>query len=230
MGNDGGSLTNKRGILDSVSKGTANARNDDGGHVGAAAAAALRREERWRHCALSRRLLWPPVVADRRGNLLRKDALLELLLARKTDDASHPLLTDVNVAAFAHVRKLKDVKALAFEVPRDIAARVEDGEDGGSERDAARLISCAVTGACGSSATVPFAFFWECGHAVAEAAVAAGAAGGDGVRCPLCDAGRTRVALVQPEGAAAAVTAAAVAPEPRKREREAPTEAATESR
>jgi hypothetical protein len=223
MGNDGGSLTNKRGILDSVSKGTAGARNNDGGTVSAAAAAQLRREERWRHCGLSRRPLWPPLVADRRGTLLRRDSALEFLLAKRTQDAAHPLMTDVNLAAFAHLRRLRDVAPLLFDAPRDVAQRVDDGDVDGTEKDAARLINCAVTGACGSSATAPFSFFWECGHVVSDAAVAAAASaavagdgdgGGSGV-CPLCDKGVTRLAVVPPP-AADGTPAVATAKRPRE--------------
>lgn len=214
MGNDGGSLTNKRRTLADVSRQQGRS-NDDGGQQSAAERTALERAARWRTCRLSGRLLRPPIAADKQGNLFNKPAVVQRLLARKADDASNPLLA---VPGLDHLRKLKDIKELVFTPPADVAAKL--AADPGavlSEHESARLVQCPITDLCAGLSAAEFGCFWECGHVCAAAALVQAAAEGTAraTVCPVCEQGTTWVVLgggttVEAAAPAAAASVAAI--------------------
>lgn len=133
MGGDGAVALNRRADFERRAESDGKTKLDERD------AAARRRRGAWRYCGLSRRLLWPPVVADRRGNLYRKDSVVALLVARKAAaaaaavaasdapataavtfaggaDAEAPAAIEdaVDVNACAHIKKLRDVRELVF--------------------------------------------------------------------------------------------------------------------
>mmetsp|Transcript_32946 Transcript_32946/g.101783 ORF Transcript_32946/g.101783 Transcript_32946/m.101783 type:complete len:217 (-) Transcript_32946:21-671(-) len=179
MGNDGGALSNKRSVLQAVLQQRCGG-NDDGGAAAAAESAVRDREARCQTCALTGRALELPVVGDERGNLMRRAAVVEMLLARKTGDEACALLA---APAAAGIKKLKHVVTLA--VP----------EAASTDATPVRL-TCPLTGLDLSRGAVAFGFFFGCGHYFSEAAVAtssnssnnAGAQVAAAKACPSCGA------------------------------------------
>jgi hypothetical protein len=198
MGNDGGALTSKRSMLGAVMKQRRGA-NDDAGASSTAGREYLERQARCQTCALTQRVLAPPIVGDRCGNLMSREAVVELLLARKTGDSSCPHLS---VPRMEHLKKLKDVVTLA----------TEDNSTAGAAGAGERLLVCATSGQSLSRGSVPFGYFFECGHCVSAAAAerleSSPAVGGQrpeghdgaGADCPVCGKGTTWVWVLRPSG------------------------------
>ena len=204
MGNDGGALTSKRKVLNALLK--ADHQPAAGSSTASAGEAQhAQRADQCQRCALSRAPLWPPVCADREGRLMRRSAVVELLLARKAGESAdtNPLL---RAEAAQGIRRLKDTVELRFSTTPSVQKLIDTNDDSNAARTADTLMFCsAKTGANLSAGTTPFGFFWECGHCVAAAAAtssednrnngssngtaAPSAAGGGNTQpmsCPVC--------------------------------------------
>jgi len=93
MGNDGGSIPDRRDLVRTKAK----AEQAD---------KANQTRARWFFCALSKRPLQEPIVSCALGKLYNKDALLEFLLDRSAYGDGEEIC--------GHIRSLKDVKTLKF--------------------------------------------------------------------------------------------------------------------
>ncbi|OCH94185.1 DUF602-domain-containing protein [Obba rivulosa] len=93
MGNDGGSIPDRRDLVRTKAK----AEQAD---------KANQTRARWFFCALSKRPLQEPIVSCALGKLYNKDALLEYLLDRSAYGDGEEIC--------GHIRSLKDVKTLKF--------------------------------------------------------------------------------------------------------------------
>ncbi|KAJ7771877.1 DUF602-domain-containing protein [Mycena metata] len=93
MGNDGGSIPDRRDLVKSKPKAEALDK-------------ANQTRARWGFCALSKRRLQEPVVSCALGKLYNKDAIIEFLLDRDAYGDGENIC--------GHVRSLKDVKTLSL--------------------------------------------------------------------------------------------------------------------
>ncbi|KAJ8076667.1 Replication termination factor 2 [Marasmius tenuissimus] len=93
MGNDGGSIPDRRDLVRTKAK----AEQAD---------KANQTKARWFFCALSKRPLQEPIVSCALGKLYNKDAILEFLLDRSTYGDGERIC--------GHIRSLKDVKTLTL--------------------------------------------------------------------------------------------------------------------
>ncbi|KAF9221232.1 DUF602-domain-containing protein [Gyrodon lividus] len=93
MGNDGGSIPDRRDLVRTKPKAE---QADKANQVRA----------RWFFCALSKRLLQEPVVSCGLGKLYNKDAIIEYLLDKSAYGDGDEIC--------GHIRSLKDVKTLKF--------------------------------------------------------------------------------------------------------------------
>ncbi|KAI0319909.1 DUF602-domain-containing protein [Amylostereum chailletii] len=93
MGNDGGSIPDRRDLVRSKPK----AEQAD---------KANQTRARWFFCALSKKPLQEPIVSDPLGKLYNKDAILEFLLDRGAYGDGEEIC--------GHIRSLKDVKTLTL--------------------------------------------------------------------------------------------------------------------
>jgi hypothetical protein len=124
----------------------------------------------WRHCGISRKLLWPPMVADLRfGTLFRKEDFIEFLLRKKREGNEA-----VNAHYPPHLHHLTRLKQCIDVVPHSAAARRKQLEDPAfqprHESDVVGLFECPVTSlAAGNKAG--FVCFVPCGHVVSLQAV-----------------------------------------------------------
>ncbi|KAK7036483.1 Replication termination factor 2 [Paramarasmius palmivorus] len=107
MGNDGGSIPDRRDLVKSKPK----AEQAD---------KANQTRARWFFCALSKRPLQEPVVSCALGKLYNKDAILEYLLDKSTYGDGEKIC--------GHVRSLKDVKTLNL-TPNPTAASASDSTE-----------------------------------------------------------------------------------------------------
>ncbi|TBU56195.1 Rtf2 RING-finger-domain-containing protein [Dichomitus squalens] len=92
MGNDGGSIPDRRDLVRSKKKAE---QADKANQVRAM----------WFFCALSKRLLQEPIVSCPLGKLYNRDAILEFLLDRESFGAEGEVVC-------GHIRSIKDVKTL----------------------------------------------------------------------------------------------------------------------
>lgn len=179
MGGDGAVSLNRRSDVERRAA-------EAGRTVDAREVAAQKRRAKWKYCALSRELLWPPIVADRQGALYKKDAVVQLLLDRRQQalqDGCLPAAAEAGLCP--HIRKMRDVRPLTFmtRAPKLLplstkkcvvdSAVAEPVSDPVGEGDLDDFIVCPVTDLVGGagSATQPFVFFWECGHVVSQAGI-----------------------------------------------------------
>lgn len=146
--------------------------------------AASRAKDSLCYCAVSHKLLWPPIVIDRLGNLYCKAALLEFLVAARRGEVD-----PVAQQRLAHIRKLKDI--------RDVVLAGGDAIDPHhqptSVSEVLSLIKCPVTSKTAEACGKAFVVWWECGHATTRS--------DESQRCPFpgCGEGRTHISLHQTE-------------------------------
>ncbi|KAJ7734920.1 DUF602-domain-containing protein [Mycena maculata] len=108
MGNDGGSIPDRRDLVRSKPKAEALDK-------------ANQTRARWAFCALSKRRLQEPVVSCALGKLYNKDAIIEFLLDRETYGDGENIC--------GHIRSLKDVKTLTLTPnPAPVQAGTEPSE------------------------------------------------------------------------------------------------------
>jgi len=93
MGNDGGSIADRRDLVRSKPKAEAVDK-------------ANQTRARWGFCALSKRRLQEPIVSCALGKLYNKDAIIEFLLDREAYGDGENIC--------GHIRSLKDVKTLTL--------------------------------------------------------------------------------------------------------------------
>ncbi|KAJ6500340.1 DUF602-domain-containing protein [Mycena sanguinolenta] len=93
MGNDGGSIPDRRDLVRNKPK-------------AAAVDKANQTRARWNFCALSKRRLQEPIVSCALGKLYNKDAVIEFLLDRDAYGDGENIC--------GHIRSLKDVKTLTL--------------------------------------------------------------------------------------------------------------------
>ncbi|KAJ7074419.1 DUF602-domain-containing protein [Mycena amicta] len=144
MGNDGGSIPDRRDLVRSKKK----AESVD---------KANQTRARWGFCALSKRRLQEPVVACALGKLYNKDAIIEFLLNRDAYGDGENICS--------HIRSLKDVKTLTL-TPN--SAPVPPGTDP-AERT---LFVCPLTYKEMNGLT-PFVYLRTCGCVFAAAGLSA---------------------------------------------------------
>lgn len=181
MGSDGACLTNNGSIMAAVAEQRKHS-NDDGGATGASEVKVAEREATCQECRISRQRLWPPIVADRSGRLFLRSAFVELLLSRKGGDTPAP-----PTGEFASLKKMSQVTTLAFKSPADVTTAIVEGRTPPPSM-VSRLMVCPITDANLSSGAIPFGFWWECGHVIAQKAR------GDG-SCALCGVGTSWVPI-----------------------------------
>lgn len=152
MGNDGGSIPTRRELVKDAAKEPSTTQIKETQNE--------KLEYYWSHCALSQKLLSPPIVSDSTGNLYNKDAVLEKLL-----DASKGS-QDENVAGndrtSGTINSLRDVVEVQFGVE-------EEDADRNSKSGALRLV-CPVSGKR-LGPGVKAVYLVPCGHAFAESAI-----------------------------------------------------------
>ncbi|PWN28377.1 hypothetical protein BDZ90DRAFT_213958, partial [Jaminaea rosea] len=136
MGNDGGSIA-RRDELVKVKVGKP------------VQEAARQRRARWSTCALSKKPLKQPVVADGLGRMYNKEALVNWLIQSKVNDAKG--VKDEAGANMSHVRKLKDVTELKLHdnPAANIPKNGQNGSNGHQNSDDEQLpapFACPLTG------------------------------------------------------------------------------------
>jgi len=146
MGLDGGTIITRTDVLRGQSWRMAQAdtsRSTRGGTVSTSnvyqdpqAGAETRRVVVWTTCALSGVPLVTPILADPLGHLVNKEALLELLLARKgvfADEAARHryenLLRSSKPGAWDHIKSLKDMLTVHLTPQPTPAAAAVGGEN-----------------------------------------------------------------------------------------------------
>jgi len=139
MGNDGGSIPDRRDLVRTKAK----AEQAD---------KANQTRARWLFCALSKTKLQEPVVSCALGKLYNKDAIIEFLLDRSLYGDGENIC--------GHIRSLKDVKAL--KLTPNPAPRSPD-----SDQDQASFI-CPLT-LREMNGVQPFVYLWTCGCTFARA-------------------------------------------------------------
>jgi len=135
MGNDGGSIPDRRDLVKSKKK----AEQAD---------KANQTRARWGFCALSKKRLQEPVVSCRLGRLYNKDALIEFLLDRTSYGDGKDIC--------GHVRSLKDVKEL-----RLTANPIKSTNQGDIDAPIAPFV-CPLT-MKEMNGAVPFGYIHTCG-------------------------------------------------------------------
>jgi len=106
MGNDGGSIPDRRDLVRTKAK----AEQAD---------KANQSKARWFFCALSKKPLQEPIVSDALGKLYNKDAIIEYLL----DKSAYGDWEEI----CGHIRSLKDVKTLKL-TPNPAPSTTDDAE------------------------------------------------------------------------------------------------------
>ncbi|EPQ61309.1 DUF602-domain-containing protein [Gloeophyllum trabeum ATCC 11539] len=140
MGNDGGSIPDRRDLVRTKAK----AEQAD---------KANQTRARWFFCALSKRRLEEPIVACPLGRLFNKDALLEFLLDRASYGAD-------GAAVAGHIRSLKDVKEL--KLTANPATKGKGKGRGEGENEETPKFVCPLTFKEMNGAQ-PFAYLAPCG-------------------------------------------------------------------
>ncbi|KAL0579633.1 Replication termination factor 2 [Marasmius crinis-equi] len=142
MGNDGGSIPDRRDLVRTKAK----AEQAD---------KANQTRARWLFCALSKRPLQEPVVSCALGKLYNKDAILEFLLDRSTYGDGQRIC--------GHIRSLKDVKTLTLTPNPALSSGSTTSED----TDKARFICpLSIKEMNGSQ---PFVYILTCGCVFSQA-------------------------------------------------------------
>ncbi|PKI84889.1 hypothetical protein MVES1_000882 [Malassezia vespertilionis] len=111
------------------------------------------RHSLWTQCRLSKQSLDVPVVADRLGQLYNKEAVLEYMLRRGTEDASN-----TEHQAARHLKGLKDVHAVQL-TPNPVAKKEEDS--------LYYAFACPLTQRV-MNGMHKFVFLWTCGCVMSE--------------------------------------------------------------
>ncbi|KAJ7470436.1 DUF602-domain-containing protein [Mycena latifolia] len=144
MGNDGGSIPDRRDLVRSKPKAEALDK-------------ANQTRARWNFCALSKRRLQEPIVSCALGKLYNKDAIIEFLLDRDAYGDGENIC--------GHIRSLKDVKTLTLTPnPAPILPATEPSE---------RLqFVCPLT-LKEMNGVMPFVYLRPCGCVFAVAGLAA---------------------------------------------------------
>jgi hypothetical protein len=164
MGGDGGTLLNKRKLLNRSRVHGEGGADDGGCKSDQAAAAAMDRNQRWHFCALTNRPLRSPVVCDLRGDLYNKASVVDMLLRRREVASEGSNMSD----SLAHISKLRDVRELVL-------------KGGNDDDDAEFTVVCPLTFVRADSGAQVFVASWRCGHVMSAAAWT------DGEACPLCE-------------------------------------------
>lgn len=135
MGNDGGSIPDRRDLVKSKPK----AEQAD---------KANQTRARWLFCALSKRQLQEPVVSCALGKLYNKDSIIEYLLDKSAYGDGQEIC--------GHIRSLKDVKTLKLTPnPTKVSSSSE------ASTDKARFV-CPLT-LKEMNGSQPFVYLWTCG-------------------------------------------------------------------
>ncbi|KAF7295196.1 Rtf2 domain-containing protein [Mycena indigotica] len=140
MGNDGGSIPDRRDLVRSKKKAEAVDK-------------ANQTRARWGFCALSKRRLQEPVVSCALGKLYNKDAIIEFLLNRDAYGDGENIC--------GHIRSLKDVKTLVL-TPNSAPAA------SGTDPTERTLFVCPLTYKEMNGLT-PFVYLRTCGCVFAAA-------------------------------------------------------------
>ncbi|KAI0089983.1 Rtf2 RING-finger-domain-containing protein [Irpex rosettiformis] len=145
MGNDGGSIPDRRDLVKSRPK----AEQAD---------KANQTRARWFFCALSKRPLQEPIVSCALGKLYNKDAIIEYLLDKSAYGDGEDIC--------GHIRSLKDVKTLKL-TPNTAYSR---GKADDSTDRAQFICPMNLKEMNGSQ---PFVFLWTCGCVFSQAGLRA---------------------------------------------------------
>ncbi|KZS90230.1 DUF602-domain-containing protein [Sistotremastrum niveocremeum HHB9708] len=145
MGNDGGSIPDRRDLVKSKPKAE---QADKANQVRA----------RWGFCALSKKPLQEPVVSCALGRLYNKDAIIEFLLDRNVYGDGDDIC--------GHVKSLKDVKTLTL-TPNPVKASSSDDVDIPPAAFVCPLTMKEMNGA------VPFLYITTCGCVFSQAGLKA---------------------------------------------------------
>ncbi|KAF8330344.1 Rtf2 RING-finger-domain-containing protein [Cantharellus anzutake] len=142
MGNDGGSIPDRRDLVKSKPKAEQADKNN-------------RMIAQWFFCALSKRELQDPIVSCELGKLYNKDAILEYLLDRSAYGDGEKIC--------GHIRSLKDVKTLTL--TKNPVEPPNDGKDTNTRHPKfiCPLTLKEMTGA------VPFCYVATCGDVFSSA-------------------------------------------------------------
>lgn len=148
MGNDGGSIPDRRDLVRSKPK----AEQAD---------KANQTRARWFSCALSKRPLREPIVSCALGKLYNKDALLEYLLDRGAYGDGEEIC--------GHIRSLKDVKNLTL-TPNTTPSSTSTATSSSTAEDAPTraLFVCPLT-LKEMTGAVPFVYISTCGCVFSQA-------------------------------------------------------------
>ncbi|TFY62481.1 hypothetical protein EVG20_g6692 [Dentipellis fragilis] len=141
MGNDGGSIPDRRDLVKSKKK----AEQAD---------KANQTRAKWFYCALSKRPLQEPIVSCALGKLYNKDALIEFLLDRSAYGDGEEIC--------GHIRSLKDVKTLKLTPNTALSSGDSD-----SMEERAKFV-CPLTFK-EMSGHVPFVYISTCGCVFSQA-------------------------------------------------------------
>ncbi|KAF8185049.1 Rtf2 RING-finger-domain-containing protein [Mycena galopus ATCC 62051] len=166
MGNDGGSIPDRRDLVRNKSKAAPVDRQNQ-------------KRARWNFCALSKRRLQEPVVSCALGKLYNKDAIIEFLLDRDAYGDGENIC--------GHVRSLKDVKTLTLTANPTPAVP-------GTEPSERPQFVCPLT-LKEMNGTMPFVYLRPCGCVFSAAGLNAlrltpqdGAREAEKDTCPQCAA------------------------------------------
>ncbi|KAJ7070341.1 DUF602-domain-containing protein [Mycena belliarum] len=144
MGNDGGSIPDRRDLVRSKPKAEAPDK-------------ANQSRARWHFCALSKRRLQEPVVSCVLGKLYNKDAIIEFLLDRDAYGDGENIC--------GHIRSLKDIKTLTLTAnPAPVQPNTEPSEH--------PQFVCPLT-LKEMNGVLPFVYLRPCGCVFAAAGLAA---------------------------------------------------------
>ncbi|KAI0344015.1 DUF602-domain-containing protein [Trametopsis cervina] len=145
MGNDGGSIPDRRDLVKSKPKAE---QADKANQVRA----------QWFFCALSKRPLQEPIVSCALGKLYNKDAIIEYLLDKSAYGDGEEIC--------GHIRSLKDVKTLKF--TRNLKGAAPKADD---SADRAQFI-CPLN-LKEMNGVQPFVYLWTCGCVFSQAGLRA---------------------------------------------------------
>jgi hypothetical protein len=173
MGNDGGVQLTRALVKAAAGGGAGPSSSTD---ANSAAARQDRAAQTFRYCARSGKLLSPPVVVDRNGRVMRREAALEEMLEGSSSGLCDPTIqappsssaaaTSLASAPLVAIRSKRDVVDVA-----DVPALSREPT---TETDVAELLKCAVTGTvCSTAADAVFVALWKCGHICLERTIVA---------------------------------------------------------
>ncbi|KAJ3552661.1 hypothetical protein NP233_g12828 [Leucocoprinus birnbaumii] len=139
MGNDGGSIPDRRDLVKTKQK----AEQAD---------KANQTRARWFFCALSKRKLQEPIVSCALGKLYNKDSILEYLLDKSAYGDGETIC--------GHIRSLKDVKQLTLSP--NSSPKSESRANGDSSERSQFVCPFTMKEMNGAQ---PFVYIWTCGCA-----------------------------------------------------------------